>query len=168
VMAYWGAPTATQYHAVHCVRAAIDAQRAIHKLNQQRTQQNRHREEENANRVSAGLTPLPLLPILTLGCGVNSGVAVAGLMGSEEHERTYTVFGREVNLASRLEALSGRGRIIIGENTFQELLRDDPELAATCVEQSPTTPKGFQQPVKNYEVPWLTGLGPVLCPSATQ
>jgi class 3 adenylate cyclase len=77
-----------------------------------------------------------------------------GLMGSDAHILNYTVFGREVNLASRLEGISGRGRIIIGEATPRELMRDDPALAATCVEQPPTTPKGFQKPVKIFEVPW--------------
>jgi class 3 adenylate cyclase len=60
-----------------------------------------------------------------------------------------------VNLASRLEGVSGRGRIIISETTFQHLQRDDPALAATCVELDPVTPKGFNRPVRIYEVPWL-------------
>lgn len=156
VMAYWGAPTPNPHHAHDCVRAAIDAQRAIHELNRERDEQNKRCEQENANRANVGLSPVPLLPILSLGSGINSGVAIAGLMGSEEHERSYTVFGREVNLASRLETISGRGRIIIGEATYQELLRDDPALAATCIEQEATTPKGFQKPVRNFEVPWQT------------
>lgn len=156
VMAYWGAPTANPRHALHCVRAAIDAQRAIHALNRDREQENQRRERDNVARAKQGLAPLALLPILTLGSGINSGIAVAGLMGSEKHERSYTVFGREVNLASRLEAVSGRGRIIIGEATYEHLLRDDPALAATCIEQEPARPKGFQKPVRNFEVPWQT------------
>jgi len=59
-----------------------------------------------------------------------------------------------VNLASRLEGLSGRGRIFIGETTYQELLRDDPALAATCVLQEPKNIKGFSAHVTVYEVPW--------------
>jgi len=64
------------------------------------------------------------------------------------------VFGREVNLASRLEGASGRSRILISEETYRELLRDDPELAATCIEQPPLSLKGFRETVKSYEVPW--------------
>jgi class 3 adenylate cyclase len=75
-------------------------------------------------------------------------------MGSDAHILNYTVFGREVNLASRLESVSGSGRIIIGETSYQQILRDDPTLAALCVEQEPTKPKGFQKPVRNFEVPW--------------
>lgn len=154
VMAFWGAPTPQSDHALTCVRAAIEAQRAIAELNVRRTEENRQREIENAARSSAGLPPRPLLPTLSLGTGINTGVVTVGLMGSNDHILNYTVFGREVNLASRLEGVSGRGRIIIGEGTYQELLRLDPQLATTCLEQEPTKPKGFQKPVRNFEVPW--------------
>ncbi|NOS69538.1 MAG: CHASE2 domain-containing protein [Verrucomicrobia bacterium] len=154
VMSYWGAPTSDEHHALHCVRAAVDAQRAIHELNLRRFEQNKVREQENIEHARLGRPLLPMLPVLYLGSGINSGVAVAGFMGSEKNERSYTVFGREVNLASRLESVSGRGRIIIGEATYEALLRDDPALAATCIEQEPTKPKGFNKPVRNFEVPW--------------
>ncbi len=154
VMSYWGAPTASPCHALQCVHAAIDAQRAIHELNLKRFEENKRREQENVGRAKAGQPLVPMLPILYLGSGINSGMAVAGLMGSEKHERSYTVFGREVNLASRLESVSGRGRIIIGEATYEALLRDDPALAKTCIEQEPTKPKGFNKPIRNFEVPW--------------
>src|SRR5262249_14922411 len=98
--------------------------------------------------------PLPLLTLLTLGSGINTGFVTVGLMGSDAHIVNYTVFGREVNLAARLEAFSGRGRIIIGESTFKELLRDDPLLAGTCKELPPATMKGIRMAVKIYEVPW--------------
>jgi class 3 adenylate cyclase len=75
-------------------------------------------------------------------------------MGSDEHGFNYTVFGREVNLASRLEGVSGSGRIIISEATYHQLLQFAPELAAACTELSPVTPKGFTKPVRIYEVPW--------------
>jgi adenylate cyclase len=154
VMAFWGAPTPNPGHALTCVRAAIEAQRAIHELNVKRAEENRQREAENAARVSAGLMPKPALPTLSLGTGINTGVVTVGLMGSNAHILNYTVFGREVNLASRLEGVSGRGRIVIGEGTYEALRRDDPELAATCLELEPTKPKGFQKPVRNFEVPW--------------
>ncbi len=154
VMAFWGAPTTHPRHALNCVRAAIEAQRAIHELNLQRTEENRQRELENSARLSASLMPKPLLPILSLGTGINTGMVTVGLMGSNAHILNYTVFGREVNLASRLEGVSGSGRIIIGEGTYQALQHDDPTLAATCVEQEPTKPKGFQRTVRNFAVPW--------------
>jgi adenylate cyclase len=155
VMAFWGAPTVMDRQALCCVRAAIDAQRAAFELNKTRLTENEKRELENMARASAGLTPKPLLPILLLGTGINTGLATAGLMGSEQHLFNYTVFGREVNLASRLESLSGRGRILISESTYKGLLHEDKELAATCVAlPDPQKLKGFGAAVKVYEVPW--------------
>ena len=162
VMAFWGAPTANPRHALACVRATIDAQRAIHELNERRAIENKQLELENRARVSAGLQPKPIRPLLLLGSGINTGMATVGLMGSVAKTRNYTVFGREVNLASRLEGLSGRGRIFISQTTYEHLLRDDAALAATCIAQAPQKVKGISTEVKVYEVPWRPAGGPAL------
>ncbi len=154
VMAFWGAPAPAPQHALNCVRAAVDAQRAIFELNQRRAEENKVIEAENVRRNAGGQTLLPLRPQLQLGTGINTGVVTVGLMGSEQHLRNYTVFGREVNLASRLEGVSGRGRVVISEATYRHLLRDDPVLARTCVPLSPVTVKGIRGAVNIYDVPW--------------
>lgn len=154
VMAFWGAPVPRARHALDCVLAAVDAQRAIDGLNRERADENSRRDLENIQRAAAGQPTLPRLPILSLGTGINTGPAVVGLMGSDKHGLNYTVFGREVNLASRLESLSGRGRIFIGETTFAAIQRDDAALAASCTLLAPTAVKGFREAVKIYEVPW--------------
>jgi adenylate cyclase len=156
VMAFWGAPTPNERHASDCVWAAIDAQRAIRDLNERRTAQNTARETENRARLSAGMPPKPPLRALQLGTGINTGLATVGLMGSDAHILNYTVFGREVNLASRLESISGSGRIIISDTTYNHLLREDPALASTCIEMFPVTVKGIRDAVRIYEVPWQT------------
>jgi class 3 adenylate cyclase/CHASE2 domain-containing sensor protein len=156
VMAFWGAPTPNEKHASDCVWAAIDAQRAIRDLNERRTTQNTARETENRARLSAGMPPKPPLHALQLGTGINTGLATVGLMGSDAHILNYTVFGREVNLASRLESVSGSGRIIISNTTYNHLLREDPALASTCLEMFPVTVKGIRDAVRIYEVPWQT------------
>lgn len=154
VMAFWGAPTANPRHAVDAVCAAIEAQKALHRLNQEREAESRRREAENVQRAAAGQPLLSLLPQLSLGTGINTGYMTVGLMGSDTHILNYTVFGREVNLASRLEGVSGRGRIIIGETTYRELREFMPELAIRCVPLDPVSVKGFRHPVPVYEVPW--------------
>jgi adenylate cyclase len=154
VMAFWGAPTPNEKHALACVRAAIDTQRAVHELNQKRLAEAPVREAENRVRISAGLPPLPPLTALQLGTGINTGLVTVGLMGSDAHILNYTVFGREVNVASRLENFSGSGRIIINDTTYKCLRRDDPALAATCLEMFPVTIKGIRTAVRVYEVPW--------------
>lgn len=154
VMAFWGAPTPNDRHAVDCVRAAIDAQRAIYELNLRRAAENKRRERENQIRQASGQAQLPMLTLLALGSGINTGFVAVGLMGSDEHGMNYTVFGRDVNLASRLEGVSGRGRIIISDATYRELQRLEPDLAATCVQLPPEPLKGFRDAVQIYEVQW--------------
>ena len=157
VMAFWGAPVANPKHSVGCVRAAIEAQRRIFHINQERRAENERRTAENTGRIASGKMERPLLPVLTLGCGINTGVVDVGLMGSLNRQYNYTVFGREVNLASRLEGVSGSARIIIGEATYSHLLRDDPSLAKTCIELPPVKVKGIVDAIKIYEVPWQEG-----------
>ncbi len=154
VMAFWNAPTQNEKHAVAAVRAAVDSQRAIYELNVRREAENPAREKESRERVAAGLPPKPLHSALQLGTGINTGLVTVGLMGSDAHGFNYTVFGREVNLASRLEGVSGSGRIIISDLTYFQLLRHAPELASTCVELFPVTVKGIKDAVRIYEVPW--------------
>jgi len=154
VMAFWNAPVANPKHAVAAVQAAIDAQRAIHELNVKRQEENPAREYDNKSRVAAGIPPRPLHSALQLGTGINTGFVTFGLMGSAEHGFNYTVFGREVNLASRLEGVSGSGRIIISDLTYYQLLRQSPEMASICAELFPEKVKGFRDAVRIYEVPW--------------
>jgi adenylate cyclase len=154
VMAFWGAPLANQRHAVDGVMAALDAQWAVQYLNEARAAETDRREVENPGRIARGEIPLPPVPVLNLGSGLNTGEVIVGFMGSDDHIRNYTVFGREVNLASRLEGASGHARILVGEATYLDLLRNAPDLAALCKALSPVAVKGFRQPVLVYEVPW--------------
>jgi class 3 adenylate cyclase/CHASE2 domain-containing sensor protein len=166
VMAFWGAPAPNPRHAFSCVHAAIGAQRAVYELNCSRKVENQKRAIENSARAASGRPALPLLPILFLGTGVNTGVATVGLMGSASQavvrQGSYTVFGREVNLASRLEGLSGSGRIYISQSTYEQLLRDDPALAAGCIALPPVSVKGIRTAVQVYEVPWRAPGAPPL------
>ena len=92
------------------------------------------------------MPPKSSLRALQLGTGINTGTVIVGLMGSGEHISNYTIFGRDVNLASRLEGVSGSGRIIISESTHAHLRRHDPVLAATCAELPSVTVKGIAPP----------------------
>ena len=165
VMAFWGAPTPDERHAVNCVRAAMDAQIAMHQINAGRKTENDRLEAENARRATTGEEPLPLLPLLALGTGINTGTAIVGMMGSEAHIINYTIFGRDVNLASRLEGVSGHSRIIIGEATLRDLERLEPELGRVCVELDPVKVKGIANEVRIWEVPWKQFLPPEAAPA---
>ncbi len=141
VMAFWGAPTDNPRHAVQAVEAGIEIQRAVARLNRQRA-----RPDADPDDVDAA--------VLQVGTGINTGPVTVGLMGSEAHIVNYTAFGREVNLASRLEGVAGHARVVIGANTFAHLGRNAPGLAGRCRALDRVQVKGFQEPVAVYEVAW--------------
>lgn len=95
LMAVFGAPAARGDHAEAAARCALRAR----------------------DRVDA----LTGRPRLRMGFGVNTGVVVAGCVGSEERAE-YTVIGHAVNLAQRLESCAQEGQILIGEATGRVLL----------------------------------------------
>lgn len=158
VMAFWGAPSANPDHAIDAVRSAIDAQKALKRLNEARMLENEKRQFA-FEQAGKGQATLNLLPILSMGTGINTGRVTVGLMGSEEHILNYTVFGREVNLASRLEGAAGAGKILITESTHAMLKSRLPELAEACVRLEPLNLKGITHPVNVLEVPWDGAVG---------
>ncbi|WP_019653826.1 CHASE2 domain-containing protein [Variovorax atrisoli] len=101
VMAFWGAPVDTPDHATLAVRAALDMAEAVHDINR-------------IHRASGR-------PEISVGIGINSGVMSVGDMGSAAR-RSYTVVGDAVNLASRLEGLSGHyGVEVVASGATREL-----------------------------------------------
>lgn len=100
VMAFWGAPVDTPYHATLAVQAAIEMVAAVQEINL-------------AHRVAGR-------PEISVGIGLNTGVMSVGDMGSAVR-RSYTVVGDAVNLAARLEGLGGHygAQILASESTRQ-------------------------------------------------
>jgi len=154
-MAFWGAPTDNDRHAAACVQSAIEAQRAIRQLNEHRREENARRERANFERTALGQPPqrIRLLEVLAVGIGINTGTVDAGLMGSRD-AGNYTIFGRDVNVASRLEKLAEGNRILIGESTFRHLEKHAPDLASLCIELPAAAVRGIREAIKIYEVSW--------------
>ncbi|MEO7996179.1 MAG: adenylate/guanylate cyclase domain-containing protein [Gemmatimonadaceae bacterium] len=112
IMAYWGAPVATDDDADRAVRAALDMQDQLHAL--------------NVRWAAAGR------PMLHAGIGINLGDAFVGNIGSPRRLE-YTLIGDTVNLASRLCGLARGGETLITEAVRADLrrpffMRSRPEL----------------------------------------
>ena len=97
IMALFGAPTLRDDDIEAALACAIEMQMAMKEINEQ--------------NLACGMAPL------YMGIGINTGEVVAGHLGSALHSE-YTVIGDQVNLASRVEAHSLRGQILLSENTY--------------------------------------------------
>jgi adenylate cyclase len=106
IMAFWNAPVRDGDHPGNACRAALAMIEALDGLNR----------ELAASAEAAGRAPVAL----RVGVGVNTGVCVAGNLGSEE-QFNYSVLGDSVNLASRFEALTRYYgvSILVGDGTRQ-------------------------------------------------
>jgi adenylate cyclase len=85
IMAVWGAPMSHGNDAENAVNGALMMRRELKEFNRGRGGDRK--------------------PVITIGCGINTGPILAGQIGSEERME-YTVIGDTVNLASRIESLN--------------------------------------------------------------
>ncbi len=83
---------------------------------------------------------------LQVRMGINTGYCTVGNFGAETR-MDYTIIGREVNLASRLESVSQPGEILIAESTYN-LVRD----VIMCRDRGEINVKGFAKTVPIYEI----------------
>lgn len=126
VMAIFGAPITHENDPELAIRAALEMKRQI--------------EDYNKN------LPVRLEKPLALHIGINSGVVIAGGVGSDQ-KMQYTVMGDTVNLASRLESIAGSGEVFVSGYTYN--------LTRKLFEFNPHEPikvKGKKDPVAVYEV----------------
>lgn len=126
IMVLFGAPDSHEDDLERALACAITMQLAM--------------DEINAESKQHGLPPL------YMGIGINTGQVVAGNLGSSLHSE-YTVIGDQVNLASRVEAHSLRGQILISENSFQ-LAKEFIEIGGV----NSVRVKGKEEAVNMYEL----------------
>lgn len=78
--------------------------------------------------------------------GINTGMCTIGNFGSEDR-MDYTILGKEVNLASRLESNGQPGQILVSENTYQ-LVQDK----VACETHGTVDMKGIDRDVETFLV----------------
>jgi class 3 adenylate cyclase len=94
------------------------------------------------------------LPRVAVGIGIHRGPGLAGLIGSRER-REYTVIGRTVNLAARVQALT---RVHNVDILLTEAVREqlDPRFRLQAMPATPV--KGIAEPVVTYSVGSLSAV----------
>ncbi|QSP94115.1 adenylate cyclase [Marinobacter salinisoli] len=129
IMVFFGDPTSRgqREDAMACVSMAIEMRKHM-KIMRQKWR-------------SQGIkTPLEIR------MGISTGYTTVGNFGAE-NRMDYTIIGKEVNLASRLESLAEPGEILVSYETFS-LIKD----RIMCRDKGEITVKGFAKPVPIYEV----------------
>jgi adenylate cyclase len=124
IMAVWNAPQSQPEHALLAVKAAWEAQQKLAEL----------RQRDNR--------PLPV----QFGIGINTGVAVAGNVGSAGRSE-YTVIGDSVNTASRICSSTPGNEVWIGPETYNQT-KDYVETE----QLAPQSLKGKEAPIVLYRV----------------
>lgn len=133
IMVLFGAPTSRSDDVKRAVTCAVAMQVAMAEINQYHKQNG--------------------LPELNMGIGINTGTVMAGLLGSDLYAE-YTVIGDEVNLASRIEAYSLRGQVLVSESTYNHCREH-----VTSAEPMDVYVKGKKEPVNLYEILGIPSLG---------
>ena len=126
IMAIFGAPVARDDDAMRALRAAVrihDATNAVNRSRQARGE-----------------------PEIGMGVGVNTGMVVAGNMGSARR-LNYTVLGGAVNLANRLCSEAASGQTLLSDATLQRV-RGRVQTNALGTRHV----KGFSEPVVVHEL----------------
>ncbi|MEO5363688.1 MAG: PilZ domain-containing protein [Magnetococcus sp. DMHC-8] len=131
IMILFGAPISRADDPQRAVACALEMQKAMPGI--------------NADNQKQGL------PTLTMGIGIHTGSVVAGNIGSQKRSQ-YTVMGRTVNLAARIESCSVGGQVLVSDRTRQAchpLLRIDNSMEIT--------PKGVDHAITVYQVGGIGG-----------
>ena len=129
IMIFFGDPKSrgSQKDAIACVSMAIEMRKKMKVLKQQ---WHRH-----------GVTKP-----LQIRMGINTGYCTVGNFGAESR-MDYTIIGKEVNLASRLESVAEPGQIFISQGTYAMVKE-----TIMCRDRGSLNVKGFAKPVPIYEV----------------
>ena len=126
IMAFWGVPHSEASDEANAVYTALQMQRHLWSFNLDLQTESQ--------------------PPIHMGIGLNSGDFVAGNIGSED-KIEFTLIGDHVNLASRIEHLSGRNQVLVAEATWQPIKH-----LVSAIQLPPLTVKGKSTPITVYSI----------------
>lgn len=129
LLAIWGAPYRKEDDAQRAVRAAIEMQWAVCRLN-----------EEWLNRRDLQIQ---------IHVGINTGKVAAGNIGSEKLIQ-YAAIGDTTNVTSRICSVAKAGEILIAQSTFDRIRDWNLPLEPLA----PVLVKGKEQPLQLYRLLW--------------
>lgn len=126
IMAVFGTPVTMEDHADRAIACALDMQLAMETVNHWNMEQG--------------------YPTIEMGIGINSGSVVAGNIGSEKRTK-YSLIGRHVNLATRVESYAVGGKVFVSQNTFNIAV-----LPLSIKGKIEVRPKGIRDTVMIYDI----------------
>ncbi len=136
ILALFGAPILRSDDTQRAIACAIAMQKAMSQVNANNRAQN--------------------FPEFMMGIGLNTGLVIAGNIGSDKRTK-YGVVGSAINLTARIESLTVGGQILISDATAQAC-----GTILTLDQSWEVMPKGVGRPITIHQVSGLTG------PYATQ
>lgn len=127
-MMIFGAPEEDKDHKINAITCAVMIQRLVEVLNKE--------------RIIDGQIPIHFR------IGINSGMMLAGNMGSNERMQ-YTVVGDAVNLASRLQTVAEKDQIVVADNLVKD---PDVQWQVIAHRHKYIQLRGISNPVTTYLV----------------
>lgn len=129
LLAIWGAPYRKEDDAQRAVRAAIEMQWAVCRLNEDWL----HRRDLQ----------------IQIHIGINTGKVAAGNIGSERLIQ-YAAIGDTTNVTSRICSVAQAGEILISQSTFNKIKNWNFPLEKIA----PISVKGKDRPLQLYRLLW--------------
>ncbi|MCR4316245.1 MAG: adenylate/guanylate cyclase domain-containing protein [Planctomycetes bacterium] len=137
IMALFGAPVWREDHALLAINTSVSIQKAFEQLRRKWELQGK--------------------PSPTLGISINTGEMMVGNIGAKRF-LNYTVLGREVNLASRINEIAEGGMVVIGQNTLKRIELEQQKFANTITHpirirsHGKIKAKGFDDLIQTYYI----------------
>ena len=127
MLAVFGVPLPAENHEYQAVQAAIAIRDAVSRLH------DKWRKEDGTE--------------FDVGIGINTGEMVVGEVGGK-HLRNFSVYGLQVNIASRIEGLTREtGSILLSRSTY-----DAVRLQFKFIGPTFRTIKGVNEPLEIFEL----------------